>query len=73
MWGMSYIPFEEAKVEPPCETLGHFYEDFACIYCPARYCETEKGGHSFESSKGHGFSRRYCHHCSRYVVNISKD
>ena len=80
MWGMSYIPLGEAEpMKPPCEVLGHFYEDFECIYCPARYCATEKGGHSFEGelvqwplSSSPGAGTRFCYHCKRQVVNIRK-
>lgn len=80
MWGMSYIPLQEAEtMKPPCESLGHFYEDFQCIYCPANYCATEKDGHSFEAeltqwplTGSFGASPRFCYHCKRKVVNLRK-
>lgn len=75
MWGMSYIPLGEAEpVKPPCELLGHFYENYECIYCPAKYCATERGGHSFEDNGRVNYRSAtvYCHYCQQYKVNISK-
>jgi hypothetical protein len=80
MWNI-YIPLgrEPEPVDLPCESLGHFYEDYECIYCAAKFCTTEHGGHSFElwpimyaPKKGDGASPRYCYHCRRNVVNITK-
>lgn len=74
MWNM-YIPQERTELvaDSVCEQLGHFYENYECIYCPARYCQTEHGGHSFERD-GYTYvnSPIYCHYCSKYRVNISK-
>lgn len=75
MWGMSYISTTEetGPMKLPCESLGHFYEENQCIYCAARYCITEKGGHSFEVGGLYSpVSPRFCYHCNRQVVNIRK-
>jgi hypothetical protein len=60
-------------VDAPCEALGHFYENNSCIYCDARFCWAEHGGHAFVHSQGKGKLLRYCWQCRQYVVSITKD
>lgn len=79
MWNV-YIPLErdEPVADLPCVSLGHFYENYECIYCGVRFCATEHGGHSFEALDGFfygasGAGTRHCYHCRRDIVNIIKD
>lgn len=59
--------------DEPCESLGHFYEDYRCIYCDVEFCDEEHGGHSFYSTFYNiGHSPADCWHCHRRLVNLRK-